>query len=91
MSVTVLAGILLLLAAPAYAEVRWSNKKPLGQDWEQQAYEAVHGGDGIEVPNWWTPHGTGTYWDWNAPTMSDAPNWLKRPQPKTRRHGHPGA
>jgi hypothetical protein len=25
---------------------------------------------------------------YNPPTMADAPNWLKRPQPKTQKHGH---
>ena len=42
-----------------------------------------------DVPNWWTPHGKGTYWDWNAPTMADAPSWLK--YPTKRQSWHPPA
>ena len=77
MRVTVLAGMILLLAAPAYANDHCVDHFCSPEEWTRAA----------EVPNWWTSRGTGTYWDWNAPTMADAPSWLKR---RTRRHELPG-
>ena len=38
------------------------------------------------VPNWWTPQGKGTYWEQNAPTMADAPSWLKYPMKQQSWH-----
>jgi hypothetical protein len=79
-----LTGILLLAAAPAHAHY------DLPKGYLDAVADAV--GDycvhhfcqpGIAtqeaIPNWWTPRGTGTYWDWNAPTLADAPSWLKYP------------
>lgn len=76
---------MLLGAAPAYAY-------DLPQDYLDALADAVpdycanhfcHRQE--EIPNWWTPHGKGTYWDNFAPTMADAPRWLKYPPQQQRR------
>jgi hypothetical protein len=79
-----LAGI--LLATPAYAD-SWSDfyaQHPPAQvtpiemrkSWQDQAADAVRKeqNDWEDKPYWWK--GEGLRMDWNAPSMSDAPQWI---------------
>ena len=96
--ILLLAGMVLVLAAPAYA------------DWQQRAQDAVQvipGSTPAPMPPvfntasandycsyyvcdrpWWQlyGYGTGAHWDGNSPTMVDAPSWLTRRYTYKRRH-----
>ena len=74
-----LAGI--LLATPAYAD-SWSDfyaehppsgitKIEMRKPWQDRAADALHE---EYHPYWW--YGIAQRQDWNAPSMSDAPQWI---------------
>lgn len=78
-----LVGVLLVGAAPAHA-ADCSNRFCDPNEFEQ--YDKQPWVYETDVPNWWTPTGKGTYWDQNAPTLADAPSWLKYPLQQPRWH-----
>ena len=70
-----IAGMMLTFSAPANAT---DCANHFCNPDEYRAYQYT-------IPNWWTPYGKGTYWDPGAPTMDDAPSWLKL-RTRIRRH-----